>query len=165
MWRWWFCLYHVGTERLLVTPISVFQKLIHTAEYHAPQVVMIGKLNPAFFQQCQCIPITKSYKMNVVCTLFTGELCTHHLSWQRNEIHKYKTRNNNNLHLPKANLSKLNKGAYTSGIIVFNNLPQYIKALTNDQKYFKSKLKRFLYHHYFYPMNTMNIRRTEEYEP
>jgi len=32
-------------------------------------------------------------------------------------------------------------------------VPQYIKALTNDHKYFKSTLKRFLYHHYFYSMN------------
>jgi len=70
-----------------------------------------------------------------------------------NEIHKYKTRNNNNLLHQIANLSKFNKGAYISGIKVFNHLPQYIKALTNDHKYFKSTLKRFLYHHSFYSMN------------
>ena len=69
-----------------------------------------------------------------------------------NEIHNYKTRNNN-LHRPISNLSKFNKGAYLSGIKVFNHLPQYIKALTNDHKYFKSTLKRFLYHHTFYSMN------------
>ena len=66
------------------------------------------------------------------------------ISNANNEIHKYKTRNNNNLHCPIANLSKLNKGAYISGIKVFNHLPQYIKALANDHKYFKSTLKRFL---------------------
>ena len=44
-------------------------------------------------------------------------------------------------------------GAYISGIKVFNHLPQHIKALTNDHKYFKSTLKRFLYHHSFYSMN------------
>ena len=69
-----------------------------------------------------------------------------------NEIHKYKTRNNNNLHRPIANLSKFNKGAYKSGIKVFNHLPQYSKAFTNDHKYFKSTLKRFLYHHSFCSM-------------
>jgi hypothetical protein len=76
-----------------------------------------------------------------------------HLFETNNEIHKYKTRNNNNLHLPIANLPKFNKGAYISGIKVFSHLPQYIKALTNDQKCFKSTLKRFLYHHSFYSMN------------
>ena len=70
-----------------------------------------------------------------------------------NEIHKYKTRNNNNLQRPIANLPKFKKGAYISGIKVFNNLPQYIKALTNDHIYFKSTLKRFLYHHSFYSIN------------
>jgi hypothetical protein len=76
-----------------------------------------------------------------------------HLLYTNNEIHKYKTRNNNNLRLPIANLSKFNKGAYISGIKVFNYLPQYIKALTNNYNYFKSTLKRFLYHHSFYSMN------------
>ena len=36
---------------------------------------------------------------------------------------------------------------------IFNHLPQYIKALTNDHKYFKSTLNRFLYHHSFYSVN------------
>jgi len=70
-----------------------------------------------------------------------------------NEIHKYRTRYNNNLHLPIVNLSKFNKGAYISGVEVFNHLPQYIKALANDQKCFKSTLKRFLYHHSFYSVD------------
>jgi hypothetical protein len=75
------------------------------------------------------------------------------LHGENNEInasHKYKTRNNNNLHHPIANLSKFNKGVYISGINVFNHLPQYIKSLTNDDKYFKSTLKRFLHHHSSY---------------
>jgi hypothetical protein len=82
-----------------------------------------------------------------------------------NKIHNYKTRNNNNLHLPIADLSRFNKGPYISGIKVFNHLPQYIKALIINQTYFKSTLKMFLHHHSFYSMNIMNIRRTEEYKP
>ncbi|GFG29899.1 hypothetical protein Cfor_02255, partial [Coptotermes formosanus] len=70
-----------------------------------------------------------------------------------NEIHKYRTRYNNNLHLPIVNLSKFHKGAYISGVKVFNHLPQYIKILANDQNRFKSTLKRFLYHHSFYSMD------------
>ena len=35
-----------------------------------------------------------------------------------NEIHTYKTRNNNNLHRPIANLSKFDKGAYKSGMFL-----------------------------------------------
>ena len=53
------------------------------------------------------------------------------------------------LHRPIANLSKFNKGAYISGIKVFNHLPQYIKTLTDDHKYFKSTLKKFLISSFF----------------
>ena len=88
-----------------------------------------------------------------ICSLVLYTINNKHLFDTNNEIHKYKTRNNNNLHLPMANLSKFNKGAYISGIKVFNHLPKYIKALTNDHKYFKSTMKRFLYHHSFYSMN------------
>jgi len=70
-----------------------------------------------------------------------------------NEIHKCKTRNNNNLHLPTTNLSKFKEGAYISGIKVFNHLPHHLKALTNDLKCFKFALKRFLYHYCFYSLN------------
>jgi hypothetical protein len=69
-----------------------------------------------------------------------------------NEIHKYKTRSLNNFHLPAVNLTKCNKGAYISGIKVFNHLPQAIKMVT-DERCFKSALKRFLYNNYFYSRN------------
>jgi hypothetical protein len=72
-----------------------------------------------------------------------------HLLNASNEIHKYRTRYNSNLHLPIVNLSKFNKGAFISGVKVFNHLPQYIKALANDRICFKSTLKRFLISSFF----------------
>ena len=66
------------------------------------------------------------------------------------EIHKYRTRYNNNLYLTIVNLSKFNKGAYFSRIKVFNRLPEHIKNLPNDQKCFITTLKRFLCQHSFY---------------
>jgi hypothetical protein len=75
-----------------------------------------------------------------------------HLFTPNNEIHKYNTRNNNNLHPALSNLTKYNKGPYISGIKVFNHLPQYLKALDHNSVHFRSSLKRFLYHHCFYSM-------------
>ena len=69
------------------------------------------------------------------------------------ETHKYRTRFNNNLHLPTVNLCKFDKGAYITGVKVFNHLLQYIKPLVNDLKCFKSTLKGFLCHHSFYWMD------------
>jgi len=97
----------------------------------------------SYTRDCQSSPLcAESSKIN-----------NKHLFDTNKEINKYKTWNNNNLHLPLANLSKFNKGAYISGIKDFNHLPQYIKAFINNQTYFKSTLRRFLYHHSFYSMN------------
>jgi hypothetical protein len=81
--------------------------------------------------------------------LFTNN--NKHLFTTNNEIHKYNTRNNNNLHPAFTNLTKYN-GPYVSGIKVFNHLPQYLKALDHNSLHFRSSLKRFLYHHSFYSM-------------
>ena len=44
-----------------------------------------------------------------------------------NKNHNLDTRQRNNLHLPQANLTIYQKGAYYSGIKIFNNLPLEIK--------------------------------------
>jgi hypothetical protein len=69
------------------------------------------------------------------------------------ELHDHKTRSRKNLHLSTVNLDKFDKGAYITGIKAFNHLPHSIKGLVNDEKGFKSTLKRFLCHHSFYSMN------------
>jgi hypothetical protein len=94
--------------------------------------------------------------MTYIQYIYSLVLCTvnnKHLFDTNNEIHKYKTGNNNNLHLPLANLSKFSKWVYILGIKVFNHLPQCVKDLVNNQTYFKSTLKRFLYDHSFYSLN------------
>ena len=73
-----------------------------------------------------------------------------HLYNTNKEINKYRTSYNNNLHLSIVNLSEFNKGAYISGIKVFNHIPEYIKNLSNDRKCCTSTLKRFLYQLSFY---------------
>jgi len=55
-----------------------------------------------------------------------------------------------NLNLPQANLPIYQKGAYYSGIQIFNNLPLEIKNVDGNQKKFKSALKKFLYTYSFY---------------
>ena len=69
-----------------------------------------------------------------IYSLVLYKINNNHIFDTNDEINKYKNRNNNNLHDPKTNLSKFNKGTYISGIKFFNHLPQYIKALTNDHK-------------------------------
>ena len=74
--------------------------------------------------------------------LFIYSLILYTANNTNKEIHKYGTRYNNNLHLPIVNLSKSNKGAYFSGIKIFNPLPEYIKNLFTDQNFFYNHLKQ-----------------------
>ena len=76
-----------------------------------------------------------------------------HIFTTNNEIHKHNTRNNNNLHPALSNLTKFNKGPGISGVKAFNHLPQYLKDLDHNSSYFRSSLKRFLYHHSFYTID------------
>ena len=62
-----------------------------------------------------------------------------HLFTSNNQIHKYNTRNNNNLHPTLTNWTKYNKGPYIYQVLKYS-------------KHFRPSLKMFLYHHYFYSM-------------
>jgi hypothetical protein len=65
------------------------------------------------------------------------------------DIHNISTRNNLDLHYPQSHLSVYQKGAYYTGIKLFNKLPVPIKQLSHDAKQFKNGLKGFLYLHSF----------------
>jgi hypothetical protein len=61
------------------------------------------------------------------------------------DSHNLETRQNNNLYTPQANLSVYQKGAYYSGVNIFNKLPSNIKNVNGNITKFKTTLKRFLY--------------------
>ena len=61
-----------------------------------------------------------------------------------NENHNLDTRQRNNLYLPQADLTIYQKGAYFSGIKIFNNLPLEIKNIADNQNKFKIALKKIL---------------------
>ena len=72
-----------------------------------------------------------------------------------NENHNLDTRQRNNLYLPQANLTIYQKGAYYSGIKIFNKLPLEIKNVAGkktkkkNKKNKKKKLwKNFLHTHF-----------------
>jgi hypothetical protein len=67
-----------------------------------------------------------------------------------NHTHNIYTRQINNLYLPQANLTIHQKGAYYSGIKIFNNLHFEIKNVDGNQKKFKTALKQFFYTYPFY---------------
>ena len=66
------------------------------------------------------------------------------------EHHNIFRRRINNLHLPHVNLTTYQKGAYHSGIRVFDSLTADIKDISDNPVKFKTALEHFLYSHSFY---------------
>ena len=92
------------------------------------------------------------------CLYYAVEHTVHYLmiilndnyfNWNE-DIHRYNTRQNTNIHLPAVNLTKYLKVPYISGVRAFNHLPSELKNLVNDPKAFKLALKQFLYRHSFH---------------
>ena len=59
------------------------------------------------------------------------------------EIHQINTRQQANLHQPSVNVTKYQKEVHCIGVKVFNMLPFYIKAESNNPIKFKTLLKIF----------------------
>jgi hypothetical protein len=68
------------------------------------------------------------------------------------DSHNLETRQSNNLYTPQANLSVYQKGAYYSGVKIFNKLPSNIKNVNVNITKFKTTSKRFLYANSFYTL-------------
>ena len=60
------------------------------------------------------------------------------------DVHHINTRRNCNFHQPSSNSSQYQNGVCSTGIKIFNNLPQSIKNLSDNPKQFKSSLKDYI---------------------
>jgi hypothetical protein len=60
------------------------------------------------------------------------------------------TRQFSNFYQPITNFTIYQKGVHYMGIKIFNNIPPYIKDVSNNVRKFEICLKRFLYIHSFY---------------
>jgi hypothetical protein len=72
-----------------------------------------------------------------------------------------KTHHKLDLHVPSVQLTKIKKGLYYSGVILYNSLPHNIKKVVYDVDWFKHKLKDFLIENPFYSVDeylSMNDR-------
>jgi len=62
-------------------------------------------------------------------------------------FHNHNTNSPNNFHLPITNLTKYQKGAYYTGIKIFNHLPTHLKCVANEIQILKMTLKMILISH------------------
>jgi hypothetical protein len=94
------------------------------------------------------LPLHSQYILSLL--LFTVD--NKNLFHVNSEIHSINTRQNFHLHQPQANLTLYQKGAYYSGIKVFNNFPPNIRNLSCDVKRFKLELGKYLHLKSFYTL-------------
>jgi hypothetical protein len=60
------------------------------------------------------------------------------------DVHNLSTRYNSDLHLPTVYLTFFQKDVFHSGIKMYNHLPQFLKELSHDVRWFRLALKRIL---------------------
>jgi len=75
----------------------------------------------ALFKKLRILPLQSQYILSLLLFIVNNKNHFH----VNSEIHGFNTRQNSNLHQPQANLSMYQKGAYYSGINVFNSLPSH----------------------------------------
>jgi len=85
------------------------------------------------FKKLQILPLTSQYMLSLLMFVVQNK----NLFLTNYENHNLDTRQSNNLYLPPANLTIYQKGAYYSGIKIFNNLSLEIKNVASNQKKLK----------------------------
>jgi len=83
-----------------------------------------------FTTLCLALPLAGIYKLSRNQDKFLTN----------SSVHSINTRNKHHQYRPIANLSCFQKGASSSGIRIFNNLPQSITRLSNEKPRFKVAL-------------------------
>jgi len=69
------------------------------------------------------------------------------------EMHQINTGQHAILHQPSVNATKYHKVVHCIGVKVFNMLPFYIKAESDNPKTFKALLQKYLYENSFYSLD------------
>jgi hypothetical protein len=82
------------------------------------------------FKKLQILPLTSQYTLSLLKFVVQNK----NVFLTNNENHNLATRQRNNLYFPQANLTIYQKGAYYSGIKIFNSLPLEIKNVAGNQK-------------------------------
>ena len=93
------------------------------------------------FKHLRILPLQSQYILSLLLFIVDNKNLFH----VNSEVHSINTRQNFHLHQPQANLTLYQKGAYYSGIKVFNNLPPNIKNVSCDVTKFKLEIGKYLH--------------------
>jgi hypothetical protein len=96
----------------------------------------------SLFKKFHILPLKSQYILSLLMFVVQNKTL---FFLTNTESYNLDTSQKNNLYLPQANLTIYQKGAYYSGIQIFNNLHLEIKSVADNQKKFKTALKKCLY--------------------
>ena len=84
----------------------------------------------SLFMKLQILPLKSQHSLSLLMFVVQNKT----LLLTNAENYNLRTRQRSNLYLPQANLTIYQKGAYYSGIKIFNNLPLEIKNVAGNKK-------------------------------
>jgi hypothetical protein len=100
------------------------------------------------FKKLKILPLTSQYLLHSLMFVVQNE----NLFLTSMEYHNTDTRQRNNSYLPQTNLNIYQKGAYYSGIKIFNHLPREIQNVSDNLKKYETALEQFLYTYSFHTL-------------
>jgi len=101
------------------------------------------------FLNLEILPLPSQYSLSLLLFVIRNKN-----QFQVNsEIHQINTRQHANLHQPSANATKYQKGVHCIGVKMFNMLPFYIKAESDNPKKLKALLQKYLCQSSFYSLD------------
>jgi len=101
------------------------------------------------FPNLEILPLPSQYILSLLLFMIRNKN-----QFQVNSaIHQINTRQHIHLHQPSVNATKYQKGVHCIGVKVFNMLPFYIKADSDDIKKFKALLQKYLHENSFYSLD------------
>jgi hypothetical protein len=143
-------IYHSYVHLMITYSIIFWASSLHNTDIFKIKKLIIWIMTKSrsrdscrqLFKRLEILPLQSQYIFSVLLFVVKYK----NLYTTNQEIHNINTRSNINLHPPVCNLTVFHKGAYFSGIKLFNCLPLEI----NEIKLFKPTLKRFPNLHSFY---------------
>jgi hypothetical protein len=98
------------------------------------------------FRRSEILPFVSQYILSLMLFVVKNK----HLFTVNSENHTETTKQFNNFYHPITNLTVYQMAVHCMGIKIFNNLPPYIKDISNNVRKFEICLKQFLHIRSFY---------------
>jgi hypothetical protein len=130
---------------------SVHSKHIFKIQKRTIRIITISWVRHScqdLFKKLQILPFYSQY----IYSLPMFVVKNRNLFKLNSNIHGFRTRYDNDFHLPSAKLKLFQKVVFYSGIKMYNHPPKTIKELSHDVKQFSLTLKRFIISNSFYSL-------------